>query len=146
MALKLTLVTAVPNPLPIGELRGTQATAAAAIHVVPDNNFYDWVVRAVIGQEFGHHPTRESVERVAQAIAQEREAEFVHLPEGNTSKTRLQKAGPPDYFVVSAMTRRNRATPLHVHAVDMLADPCQQLRQGHDTGLARNLPVVVHEH
>ena len=28
--------------------------AAAAIHVVPDDNFDDWVVRADIGQEFGH--------------------------------------------------------------------------------------------
>jgi hypothetical protein len=39
---------------------------ATVIHVVPDDNFDDWVVRADIGQEFGHYPTRE---RVAQAIA-----------------------------------------------------------------------------
>jgi len=52
--------------------------AAAAIHVVPDDNFDDWVVRADIGQEFGHYPTREAAERVAQAIAQEREAELVN--------------------------------------------------------------------
>ena len=55
--------------------------AAAAIHVVPDDNFDDWVVRADIGQEFGHYPTREAAEQVVQAIAQEREAELViHLP------------------------------------------------------------------
>jgi hypothetical protein len=47
--------------------------AAAAIHVVPDDNFDDWVVRADIGQEFGHYATLEAAERIAQAIAQERE-------------------------------------------------------------------------
>ena len=66
--------------------------AAAAIHFVPDDNFDDWVVRAHIGQEFGHYPTREAAERVAQAIAQEREAELVvHLPDGKTSRTRFAK-------------------------------------------------------
>ena len=67
--------------------------AAAAIHVVPDDNFDDWVVCAGVGQEFGHYPTREAAERVAQAIAQEREAELVvHLPDGKTSRTRLAKS------------------------------------------------------
>ena len=67
--------------------------AAAAIHVVPDNNFDDWVVRAGVGQEFGHYPTREAAEQVAQAIAQEREAELViHLPDGKTSRTRFTKS------------------------------------------------------
>jgi len=28
--------------------------APAAIHIVPDDNFDDWVVRGNIGQEFGH--------------------------------------------------------------------------------------------
>src|ERR1700736_1819692 len=79
---------AVSDPLPIVALRGAQAMAAVAIHVVPDDNFDDWVVRADIGQEFGHYPTREAAERVAQAIAQEREAELVvHLPDGKTSRT-----------------------------------------------------------
>ena len=68
--------------------------AAAAIHVVPDDNFDDWVVvRAGIGQEFGHYPTREAAEPAAQAIAQEREAELVaHLPDGKTSRTRFAKS------------------------------------------------------
>src|ERR1700676_1189739 len=84
---------AVSDPLPIVALRGAQAMAAAAIHVVPDDNFDDWVVRADIGQEFGHYPTRETAERVAQAIAQERETELVvHLPDGKTSRTRFAKS------------------------------------------------------
>jgi len=45
---------------------------AAAIHVVPDDSFDDWVVRADIGQEFGHYPTREAAELAAQAIARAR--------------------------------------------------------------------------
>lgn len=28
--------------------------APAAIHIVPDDNFDDWIVRGNIGQEFGH--------------------------------------------------------------------------------------------
>jgi hypothetical protein len=76
MALKLTLVT-----------------ASRCYSLVPDDNFDDWVVRADIGQEFGHYPTREAAERVAQAIAQEREAELVvHLPDGKTSRTRFAKS------------------------------------------------------
>ena len=67
--------------------------AAAVIHVVPDDKFDDWVVRADMGQEFGHYPTREAAERAAQAIAQEREAELVvHLPDGKTSRTRFAKS------------------------------------------------------
>ena len=82
--------------------------AAVAIHVVPDDNFDDWVVRADIGQEFGHYPTRAAAESVAQAIAQEREAELVvHLSDGKTSRTRFVKSWVP------AMIRRNRATPCY---------------------------------
>jgi len=84
---------AVSDPLPIVALRGAQAMAAAAIHVVPDDNFDDWVVRADIGQEFGHYPTREAAERVALAIAQEREAELVvHLPDGKTRRAHFAKS------------------------------------------------------
>ena len=71
--------------------------AAAAIHVVPDDNFDDWVVRADIGQEFGHYPTLEAAERGAQEIARQREAELVvplvvHLPDEKTSRTRFAKS------------------------------------------------------
>ena len=71
--------------------------AAATIHVVPDDNFDDWIVRADVGQEFGHCPTREAAERVAQEIAQQREAELVvhlvvHLPDEKTSRTRFAKS------------------------------------------------------
>jgi urease accessory protein UreF len=92
MALKLTLVTAPSPTLRQSSLfRGAQAMAAVAIHVVPDDNFDDWVVRADIGQEFGHYPTREAA--FAQAIAHEREAELVvHLPDRKTSRTRFAKS------------------------------------------------------
>jgi hypothetical protein len=66
--------------------------AAAAIHVVPDDSFDDWVVRGEVGQEFGHYPTRESAELVAQEIAREREADLVvHLPDGRTSRKSFKK-------------------------------------------------------
>ncbi len=85
---------------------------APVIHVVPDDNFDDWVVRADIGQEFGHYPTREAAERVAQAIAQEREAELVvHLPDGkNEPNAFCKKLGRQ---IVPAMIGRNRATPCY---------------------------------
>jgi hypothetical protein len=40
--------------------------AAAAIHVVPDDNFNDWVVRDHDGHEFGHYLTREVAEPAAE--------------------------------------------------------------------------------
>jgi len=119
--------------------------AAVAIHVVPDNNFDDWVVRPDIGQEFGHYLTREAAERIAQAIAREREAELaVHLRTEERAERVLQKTGPPDCSGDDPAASDDGL--LHLHAVDMLAGPCQQLRQRHDPGLARNLPAVVHEH
>ena len=111
--------------------------AAVAIHVVPDNNFDDWVVRPDIGQEFGHYLTREAAERIAQAIAREREAELaVHLRTEERAERVLQKAGPPDCSGDDPAASDDGL--LHLHAVDMLAGPCQQLRQGHDTGLAQS--------
>ena len=66
--------------------------ATAAVHVVPDDSFDDWVVRGEIGNELGHYPTREDAERFAQAIAQEREAELVvHLPDGRTARMSFKK-------------------------------------------------------
>ena len=60
---------------------------ATAIHIVPDDSFDDWIVRGDNGQEFGHYPTRESAELVAQTIAQGRADEIVvHLPDGRTSR------------------------------------------------------------
>jgi hypothetical protein len=60
--------------------------AAAAIHVIPDDSFDDWLVRDDNGHEFGHYPTREAAELVAQAIARKRGDELVvHLPDGRTS-------------------------------------------------------------
>jgi hypothetical protein len=66
--------------------------AAAAIHVVPDDNFDDWVVRDHDGHEFGHSPTREVAEPAAEAIARERGDELVvHLPDGRTSRKNFAK-------------------------------------------------------
>ena len=66
--------------------------ATTAIHVVPDHNFDDWIVRGDIGQEFGHYATREAAELAAQAIAREREAELVvHLPDGRMSRKSFAK-------------------------------------------------------
>jgi hypothetical protein len=66
--------------------------ASAAIHVVPDDNFDDWVVRGDIGQEFGHFPTREEAELAAEPLARAREAELiVHLPDGRTGRKSFRK-------------------------------------------------------
>ncbi|MGZ5873933.1 MAG: DUF2188 domain-containing protein [Bradyrhizobium sp.] len=66
--------------------------AAAAIHVVPDDSFEDWIVRGDVGQAIGHFPTREEAEQVAEAIAREREAELVvDLPDGRTSRKSFKK-------------------------------------------------------
>jgi hypothetical protein len=66
--------------------------AAAAIHVVPDDSFDNWVVRGDIGPEFGHYPTRGAAELVARKIAREREADLVvDLPDGRTSRTSFKK-------------------------------------------------------
>jgi hypothetical protein len=66
--------------------------ADAAIHVVPDHNFDDWIVRGDLGQEFGHYSTREAAEQVAQAIAEESEADLiVHLPDGRTTRKSFKK-------------------------------------------------------
>jgi hypothetical protein len=66
--------------------------ASAAIHVVPDDNFDDWVVRGDIGQEFGHFSTREEAELAAEPLARAREAELiVHLPDGRTNRKSFRK-------------------------------------------------------
>jgi len=66
--------------------------ASAAIHVVPDDSFDDWVVRGDIGQEFGHFPTREEAELAAEPLARERAADLiVHLPDGRTSRKSFKK-------------------------------------------------------
>ena len=57
--------------------------ANAAIHVVPDDAFDDWIVREDGGRELGHYPTREIAELVAQAVARKRGGKLViHLPDG----------------------------------------------------------------
>ena len=92
MALKLTLVTA-PSPIRRQSSRSAELKRWQPLLFTLFRNFNDWVVRADIGQEFGHYPTREVAERVAQAIAQEREAELVvHLPDRRTRRTRFAKS------------------------------------------------------
>jgi hypothetical protein len=65
---------------------------AAAIHIVPDDRFDDWVVRDDSGRELGHYPTREAAELVAQAVARKRGTDLVvHLPDGRTRRESLAK-------------------------------------------------------
>ncbi|MCA6100714.1 DUF2188 domain-containing protein [Bradyrhizobium australafricanum] len=64
----------------------------AAIHVFPDDNFDDWVVRDDKGCELGHYPTRENAEFAAQAVARELGTRLVvHLPDGRTSCTNFAR-------------------------------------------------------
>ncbi|WP_430647142.1 DUF2188 domain-containing protein [Bradyrhizobium rifense] len=64
----------------------------AAVHVVPDDNFDDWVVRDDKGCELGHYPTRENAEFAAQATARELGTRLVvHLPDGRTSSTTFER-------------------------------------------------------
>jgi hypothetical protein len=54
-----------------------------AIHVAPDHAFDDWIVREEGGREFGHYPTREAAELVAQAIARKLGGKIIiELPDG----------------------------------------------------------------
>ena len=78
----------VADPLAIVALREElKAMGSAAIHVVPDDSFDDWVVRSDNGEVFGHYATREGAELVAQAIARKYGDEFVvHLPDGRTTR------------------------------------------------------------
>ena len=64
----------------------------AAIHVVPDDGFDDWIVRDDDGREFGHYPTREEAEPVARALARKRGDELIiHLPDGRTRRESFAK-------------------------------------------------------
>jgi hypothetical protein len=57
------------------------------------------VVRGDVGQEFGHYPTREAAELIAQEIAREREADLVvHLPDGRTRRKSFKKGWPAKLF------------------------------------------------
>jgi hypothetical protein len=58
---------------------------AAAIHIVPDDAFDDWIVRDEDGQELGHFPTSETAELAAETIALERQGKLViHRPDGTS--------------------------------------------------------------
>lgn len=64
----------------------------AAVYVVPDANFDDWIVRTDAGDEVAHYATREAAELVAQQIAHERAIDLVvHLPDGRTTRKRFAK-------------------------------------------------------
>jgi hypothetical protein len=55
----------------------------AAIHVIPDDSFDDWVVR----DELGHYPTRESAELIAEPLAQKLHGHLVvYLGDGRVSR------------------------------------------------------------
>ncbi|MGZ3350899.1 MAG: DUF2188 domain-containing protein [Xanthobacteraceae bacterium] len=56
-------------------------------------------MRGDVGQEFGHYPTREAAELVAQEIAREREADLVvHLPDGRTRRKSFKKGWAAKLF------------------------------------------------
>ena len=68
--------------------------APAAIHIQPDDNFDDWIVREEDGRKLGHFPTREAAELVARPLARERQRELViHLPDGRTSRMSFVRGG-----------------------------------------------------
>jgi hypothetical protein len=118
---------------------------SSAIHVVPDDSFDDWVVRSDNGEVFGHYATREEAELVAQAIARkygDERSSFTFPTEERPARI-LQRGGWPD---CSGDRTECLDTLSHLDAVDMLARPRQQLRQGHQPRLARNLAAVVYEH
>jgi uncharacterized protein DUF2188 len=59
--------------------------ACARVHVLPDDNFDDWIVREDAGRELGHYPTREEAEAVAEPLVRKRKGMLViHLPDGRT--------------------------------------------------------------
>jgi hypothetical protein len=65
---------------------------AAALHIIPDDRFDDWIVRDDSGYELGHYPTREAAELVAQALARKLGGDIVvHLPDGRTNRTSVAK-------------------------------------------------------
>jgi hypothetical protein len=66
--------------------------AVTAIHVVPDDNLDDRVVRDDIGHDLGHYPTRDDAGLAAQPIARELKTRFVVLlPDRRRSSTNFAK-------------------------------------------------------
>jgi hypothetical protein len=64
----------------------------AAVYVVPDADFDDWIVRTDAGDEVAHYATREAAELVAQQIAKDRAIDLVvHLPDGRTTRKSFAK-------------------------------------------------------
>jgi hypothetical protein len=72
--------------------RGFQTMPDAAVYVIPDADFDDWIVRTDAGDEVAHFATREAAELVAQRIARERAIDLVvHLPDGRTTRKSFVK-------------------------------------------------------
>ncbi len=64
----------------------------AAVYVVPDADFDDWIVQTDTGDEVAHYATREAAELVARQIAQERGIDLVvNLPDGRTTRKSFMK-------------------------------------------------------
>jgi hypothetical protein len=64
----------------------------AAIHIMPDGSFDDWIVQDDSGRELGHYSTREAAELFARPLAQKRGGELViHLPDGQTNRQSFAK-------------------------------------------------------
>ena len=71
--------------------------AATAIHVVPDDNFDDWVVRNDDRHEIGHYPTREEAGLPRRRPRENcrRSSSFISQTAERTART-LQGAGSRD--------------------------------------------------
>jgi hypothetical protein len=86
--------------------------AATAIHIVPDDNFDDWVVRNDDRHEIGHYPTREEAELAAQATARGLQTKLVvHLPDGRTNCTRAGSRDCSELDPTGAAGDRHTLTP-----------------------------------
>jgi hypothetical protein len=85
--------------------------AAAAIHVVPDDNFDDWVVRDHDGHEFGHYPTREVAEPPPRRSRESAgtNSSFISLTEELAARICEGVGGQ----TLPAMIRRKWAMPCH---------------------------------
>ena len=66
--------------------------ANAAVHIVPDDSFEDWVIRTGTGSELGRYATREAAELAADAMARKQGIEVIaHLPDGKTISRNFAK-------------------------------------------------------
>jgi hypothetical protein len=116
----------------------------AAVYVIPDADFDDWIVRTDAGDEVAHYATREAAELVAQQIALERTIDLVvHLPDGRTTRKKVRERMSIQAIrgIIVGSAAASRA-----HACGMLSAPCHELGQGHEPRSARDFRAVAQQH